>query len=272
MPSPSHYFTPVGGNWRHVTPNIVIHSCPFTRACLMNFGGRMSLIKLQTEDQGVVVFAPTPYAKESQSALALLAGDSPNVKYLVAPDFEHHMALKGWKEAYPQALIIGPEELREKKKKEGVDIDIVLRPQDGHKLLEGKTLSAIGFPEELVEEFDVMYLPSHQNKEILMYHKPTETLLEADAIFNTPANEQYKDSTTDPRGFIFPNIMNCMGFESGLQKTLLPKIYKDKPAARGAFKQLMELDIQRIIPCHGDLIEFPPDEMRIKLASLVSKL
>ncbi|AOW02154.1 hypothetical protein B0I72DRAFT_133514 [Yarrowia lipolytica] len=272
MPSPSHYFDPVGGNWRHVTPNIVIHSCPFTRACLLNFGGRMTLIKLQTEDEGVVVFAPTPYGKESQSALKLLAGDTPNVKYLVAPDFEHHMALKGWKEAFPQALIIGPEELRAKKKKEGLDIDIVLRPQDGHKLLQGKTLAAIGFPEELVAEFDVMYLPSHQNKEILMYHKPSETLMEADAIFNTPSYEQYKDCSTNPRGFIFPNIMNKMGFEGCLQRTMLPKIYKDKSAAREAFKQLMELDIQRIIPCHGELIEFPPTEMRAKLAKLVSKL
>ncbi|KAG5360991.1 hypothetical protein CJU89_4092 [Yarrowia sp. B02] len=272
MLSPSHYFTPVGGNWRHVTPNIVIHSCPFTRACLMNFGGRMTLVKLQTEDEAIVVFAPTPYGKESQSALKLLAGDQANVKYLVAPDFEHHMALKGWKEAYPQAVIIGPEELRAKKKKEGVDIDIVLTPKDGHKLLQGKALADIGFPEEIIAEFDVMYLPSHQNKEILMYHKPSETLLEADAIFNGPALEQYKDSNTNPRGFIFPNIMNALGFEGSLQRTLLPKIYGDKAAARAAFNQLLDLSIQRIIPCHGELIEFPPAEMRVKLAKLVSKL
>lgn len=268
----SHYFNPVGGNWRHVTPNIVIHSCPFTRACLMNFGGRMTLTKLQTEDQGIVVYAPTPYGPEGQSALKLLAGDQPNVKYLVAPDFEHHMGLKGWKEAYPQALIIGPEELREKKKKEGINVDIVLRPQDAHNLLQGKALAAIGFPEELAAEFDVMYMPSHQNKEILFYHKPTATLMEADVIFNTPAYEQYKDSKTNPRGAIFPNIMNCMGFESKLQRKLLPKIYKDKPAAREAFRQLMELDIQRIIPCHGDLMEFPPSEMRAKIANLISNL
>lgn len=272
MPSPSHYFTPVGGNWRHVTPNIVIHSCPFTRACLMNFGGRMTLIKLQNEDQGIVVFAPTPWGKESQSALKLLGGDTPNVKYMVAPDFEHHMALKGWKEAFPKALIIGPEELRAKKQKEGIDIDIVFNKSDGHKLLQGKSLAAVGFPDELVAEFDAMYLPSHQNKEILLYHKPSETLLEADAIFNTPANEQYKDSGTNPRGFIFPNIMNCMGFESGLQRTLLPKVFSDKKAAREAIKELGQLDIQRIIPCHGDLIEFPPAEMRTKLANLFSKL
>lgn len=268
----SHYFTPVGGNWRNVASNIVIHSCPFTRACLLNFGGRMTLIQLETEDKGVLVFAPTPYEKEAKQALKLLAGDAPNVKYLVAPDFEHHMALKGWKEAYPKALIIGPQELRAKKQKEGIDIDIVFKPEHGNKLLQGESLKAVGFPDDLVNAFDALYLPGHQNKEIMLYHKPSETLMEADAIFNTPANEQYENTTVNPKGSFIPNIMNYMGFESGLQRTMLPKIYSDKAAARAGFRQLLDLDIKRIIPCHGDLIEFPPAEMRVKLAKLLSNL
>lgn len=270
----SHYFTPVGGNIRQVTKDIVIHSCPFTRGYLLNFGGRMTCVKLPTSDDAIVMFAPTPVCEQSEAALKLLAGDKqPNVKYLVAPDFEHHMALKAWKDKFPKALIIGPEELKEKKKAEGLDIDIAFKPEEGNKLLSGAALAAVGFPKELVDTFDAVYLPSHANKEVMLYHKPSETLLEADAIFNTPSNEQYKDSDVNPKGsWGIPNLMNYMGFDSPLQKRLWKGLYTDRPAAKTAFNELLRLPIRRIIPCHGDVIEEPPAVIAMKLEDLVSSL
>lgn len=269
----SHYFTPVGGNIRQVTKDIVIHSCPFTRGYLLNFGGRMTCVKLPTADDAVVVFAPTPVCEQSEAALKLLAGDKPNVKYLVAPDFEHHMALKAWKDKFPKALIIGPEELKEKKKAEGIDIDIAFKPEEGNKLLSGAALESVGFPKELVDTFDAVYLPSHANKEVMLYHKPSETLLEADAIFNTPSNEQYKGSGVNPKGsWGIPNLMNYMSFDSYLQQKLWSKLYPDPAAAKKAYNELLRLPIRRIIPCHGDLIEGPPAEIASKLEDLVKTL
>lgn len=232
----------------------------------------MTCVKLASSDDAVVVFAPTPVCEQSEAALKLLAGDSPNVKYLVAPDFEHHMALKAWKDKFPKALIIGPEELREKKKAEGVEIDIVFKPTDGNKLLSGSSLASVGFPKELVDTFDAVYLPSHANKEIMLYHKPSETLLQADAIFNTPSIEQYKGSGVDPKGGWVPNAMNWMGFDSYLQKKLWPSLYVDKAGAKKGFTELLTLPIKRIIPCHGDVIEEEPSEIKSKLEDMVSVL
>ncbi|KAG5360722.1 hypothetical protein CJU89_3808 [Yarrowia sp. B02] len=267
----SHYFTPVGGNIRQITKDIVIHSCPFTRAYLFNFGGRMTCVKLPSTE--VVLFAPTPICEQSEAAVKLLAGDSPNVKYLVAPDFEHYMAIKAWKEKFPQAVVIGPEELAEKLTPEGINLDIGFKPSEGNKLLTGPALASVGFPKELVDTFDAVYLPSHGNKEIMLYHKHSETLLEADAIFNTPSTEQYKGSNVNPKGsWGIPNLMNYMGFDSYLQKRLWKTLYVDPGAAKKAYTELLTLPIKRIIPCHGDLIELPPAEIKSKLEDLMSVL
>ncbi len=38
-----------------------------------------------------------------------------DVRYITAPDMEHHMFLGPWHSAFPQARVIGPEGLAEKR-------------------------------------------------------------------------------------------------------------------------------------------------------------
>jgi len=77
------------------------------------------------------------------------------MKYLVAPDYEHHISMTPWHKEYPQAKVIGVEGLDEKKKKEDIKFDVIFTKDNKHTLK---------VDEEFDKEFDVEYVPSHGNK------------------------------------------------------------------------------------------------------------
>lgn len=98
------------------------------------------------------------------------------------------------------------------------------------------------------------------NKELVFCHKPSRTLIEADMLFNLPANEQYSKSDKSPTsGFLtklFISLNNTKGAAIG-QKRLL--WYVSSSADRKGFgksvDKIRSWDFDRIIPCHGDVIE-----------------
>jgi len=114
--------------------------------------------------------------------------------------------------------------------------------------------------DEFDAEFEIEYMPSHANKEVVVLHKPSKTLITADLIFNLPATEQYsKTGTPANTGFLtklFIGVMNTKGAATW-QKRLL--WYGGSKADRKGFNESIaridKWDFERIIPCHGDVIE-----------------
>jgi len=102
------------------------------------------------------------------------------------------MHLGPYKTAFPSAVVIGPEGLREKRAKQG-DQDVVIDIE-----FTKANKQEIKLSEEFSRDFDVEYWDSHANKEITLLHKPSHTLIEADLIFNLPAREQYSNTGEDP--------------------------------------------------------------------------
>jgi len=74
------------------------------------------------------------------------------MKYLIAPDYEHHISMTPWHKEYPQAKVIGVEGLDEKKKKEDIRFDVIFTKENRHTLK---------VDEEFDKEFDVEYVPGH---------------------------------------------------------------------------------------------------------------
>lgn len=73
-----------------------------------------------------------------------------NVRYIIAPDIEHHISLAEWKRRWKDAVVIAPHGLREKREKQGneeVEFAVVFGPGDGGEKL----------PEGLRGEFEVEY-------------------------------------------------------------------------------------------------------------------
>ncbi|KAK9237523.1 hypothetical protein V1525DRAFT_403842 [Lipomyces kononenkoae] len=240
---PMAYPTPLCAVPRELNPTVSILSTPFKQLGLIQMGARSTFISLPASNS-VVVIAPVPYGEDS----AAIVGTR-DVRFLIAPDMEHHMALKSWKDKYPSAKIIGVQGLRNFKAPAGVHVDYeiglankVISPSEG----------GIEDP-ELNEVFKFVYFPSHKNKELITYYIPTKTIIEADLLLNLPALEQYSKSPTNPRSG-FTRLFNVFHPDSSWHRRLTGGLLKDKAAAKVGLNAIQSLDYETIIPCHGEVI------------------
>lgn len=244
---------------RNLTPRITLFSQPFSRFGRIHFGMRATCVKLQSG--ALAIFSPTPLTQRVQSTIDSLGG---HVRYLIAPDIEHHLNLSAWKQAYPNALVMGPSGLQEKREKSGKQdtspFAHVWRSKN-KRTHEGKYGQ---LPSEFAEEFDVEYFHTHGNKDIAFLHRPDGgTLIEADLLFNLPANEQYSTANTDPNAGILTKLaiyftsLPSDGTEARGQKRFnwWALGAKDRKAYAESAKVVSSWQFERIVPCHGDVIE-----------------
>lgn len=238
---------------RQVTSNISTLSVPFARFGRIQIGGRATIVRLPSS--ALAVFSPVALTEEVRAHISAL-GAGP-VRYLVAPDMEHHIFLSAWSAAFPDAKLIGPSGLPEKRARQAnkpAEFDVVY-PDD---LAQPKP----SVDAEFDAEFDVEYIPSHPNKELVFLHRRDRTLLEADMLFNLPATEQYSRVPESHRGNIWSTLF-------GAAQTTDPKLgatwqkrfiwygfsARDRPAFNASVARIAAWDFDRIIPCHGDVIE-----------------
>lgn len=129
-------------------------------------------------------------------------------------------------------------------------------------------------PAEFKDEFDVEYFHPHPNKDVAFLHRPDGgTLIEADLFFNLPCNEQYSGSSESSTSGLFAKITNFM--LSG-PKTLpqggvtaanaQQRIHwwlmaaSDRKEYAKSVKVVSEWQFERIVPCHGDVVEDKANE------------
>jgi len=235
---------------RRITENITTLSAPFWRFGQLKIGGRGTLVRLPTGS--VAVFSPTaltPEVKETVSALG-------EVKYIAALDIEHHIFLGPWHEAYPQAKVIGVEglpEKRESQKNEKVPFSVVFTKANK---------DSIQVDPEFDSAFDYEYFDAHMNKELVFFYKPERTLIEADLMFNLPAMEQFsKTDETATSGVLtklFTYFNNTQGSAMGQRRLIwhgISNANKDREGFNASVAKVKGWDFDRIIPCHGDVIE-----------------
>jgi hypothetical protein len=113
---------------------------------------------------------------------------------------------------------------------------------------------------EFDAEFEYEYVSAHMNKELVFNHKPTKTLIEADLIFNLPAVEQFSktgvDATSGILTKIFRAINNTQGAAMGQRRFIWYAISSgDRKGYAKSVEKINAFDFDRIIPCHGDVIE-----------------
>lgn len=236
---------------RQITPSITICSAPFARFGRLKIGGRGTIVRLQSG--ALAVFSPVALTPEVRSTVEALGND---VRYLSALDYEHHIFLSDWAAAYPGAKLLGVEGLAEKRAKSsnhkaGTDFAHTWTAQNKTDLKVDPDFDA---------EFEVEYVHSHANKELVFYHKPDRTLIEADLMFNLPANEQYSRSGEDPRGGVLTRLF--IGMQNTVGTALWQKRFLWYVASAGdrdgfarSVKRIDGWRFERIVPCHGDVIE-----------------
>ncbi|PKS09439.1 hypothetical protein jhhlp_004054 [Lomentospora prolificans] len=238
---------------RSLTQNITTISVPFTRSGLIAFGGRATLVRLT--NGSVAVFSPVALTDAIRSTVADLTGPTNSVEYIVAPDIEHHIFISDWKREYPHAKLIGPEGLPEKRAKshpEAASFDVVYTAEQkgaGRK---------VTVDEAFDRDFDVEYVDSHVNRELVFYYKPERVLIEADLMFNLPPTEQYsRVSPSERRNSVFDKLFAALGRTEGDLTWARRFLWyvaskKDRDSFNASIRRIATWDFATVIPCHGE--------------------
>ncbi|KAF8521709.1 hypothetical protein BU17DRAFT_87587 [Hysterangium stoloniferum] len=211
---------------RKITENV----WTFSRSGLVPFGGRSTAIKLGTG--GVWVLASTPLDDETKAKIDEL-GD---VKYVAAADALHYLFLNDFKKAYPKAKFIGVEALLSNPK---------CPKFDG-----AYGADAPGTKYGFEEEIQSCYFSGFENKDVAFHHIPSKSLIEADLLLNLPANEQYAKVASKPW-----LLRLSLGPTSWLHQKIISNLGKNKEEMKRDARIVAAWDFDRIIPCHGDVIE-----------------
>ena len=198
------------------------------------------------------VVSPTALTTEVRSTVENLGND---VQYLAAPDIEHHIYLSQWHNAFPAARILGVEGLPEKREK-----DPATKGTPFAAVFTEKNKAELRVDDAFHKDFDVEYVGAHANRELTFLHKPDRTLIQADLIFNLPAREQYSRSTENPTQGVwtrlFIAVFNAQGHAMAQRRFLWYVASKpDRRSFAESVKRIDGWDFDRIIPCHGDVVE-----------------
>ncbi|KAF2277812.1 uncharacterized protein EI97DRAFT_431885 [Westerdykella ornata] len=228
-----------------VPGTITTLSAPFWRFGLIKIGGRGTVVRLQNGT--LAVFSPIALTPEVKTKLSTLG----EVKYITALDIEHHIYLGPWHQAFPNAKVLGPEGLPEKRKKNGNE-DVAF----SHIFSKSKPVESVDA--DFDREFEWEYVPAHTNKEIAFHHKPTRTLIQADLLFNLPATEQFSKAGVSATSGILTKLFGAaMNTKGNVQKRVI--WYGISAGDRLGFAKSVanidKWDFERIVPCHGDVIE-----------------
>ncbi|TKA59666.1 hypothetical protein B0A49_09213 [Cryomyces minteri] len=232
---------------RRVSKNITTLSVPFFRFGHLKVGGRGTIVRLNSG--ALAVFSPvalTPEVKKTISALG-------EVKYITALDIEHHIFLGQWHQEFPDAKVMGPEGLAEKRAKskdvENVPFSVVFSSKGDNAV-----------DADFDSEFQYEFVSAHPNKEIVFNHIPDRTLIEADLMFNLPATEQFsKSGVSATSGWLtrfFGSLNNTRGSAIWQKRFIWYALSaKDRKGFNASVSRIDKFDFDRIIPCHGDVIE-----------------
>ncbi|KAL2868494.1 Nse4 C-terminal-domain-containing protein [Aspergillus lucknowensis] len=208
---------------------------------------------LRMSSGSIAVFSPVNLTPAIRETLAGLGG---RVKYIAALDLEHHLHLTAWKNTFPDAEIIAPEGLWEKRQSVQEFKDTPFK----HIFRQANKDSPWTISEEFDHEFDIEYVYGHGSKEIVFLHKPSCTVIEGDLLFNLPAREQYSKTGECATSGIWTKIVKPLlstAPPATWQKRFAWYILSrsDRKAFTESMRRIDKWEFNRLIPCHGDVIE-----------------
>jgi len=187
---------------------------------------------------GSWIWSPIPCTKALATAMEAATGGP--VQYIVSPNMIHHIFLKPWKDAYPEAVVLAPPGLQDRKK---------VLPEG---LVFSGTLTESPPPESYGDVLDQVVFAGGGLEEVVFFHKASKTAIFCDLIQRFPAD----------------NKCYCGGFKGWLMKLdglvgpqgstprewrLLYWIKGGLPQARTArTKVLEEWKPEKLIIAHGE--------------------
>ena len=186
-------------------------------------GMRMAVILL--EDKSLMIYSPLPWTEDLQKAVSKLG----EVSLIFAPNQFHNLGVKSCKERNPEAKVLCSPELN-KKLKGIADIEIT---QEG-----GSLEQASEFFLEKIQGMPAV-------NELVLMHKPSNTLIVADLLFYFP------DSS---------GLMSLYAWINKIRDFPKPPILwnlavKDKVVYKRSINRIRGWEVDSLFLCHGKCIE-----------------
>jgi hypothetical protein len=208
---------------RSLTEALHVVDVPF-RVGGLELGGRMTVIRLPTG--GLWIHSPVRLDAETRAAVEGLGP----VSFLVAPNVMHYLFLKDWVAAYPTARVVAPAGLRRKQPELRIDVELTDTPDTGYA--------------EVMAQQRVSGIPKVE--ECAFLHRPTRTLLLTDLAFHIRQSPSWLTRT----------YLRLSGTYGKLAPSLLLKsLVKDKAALRTSLEAVLAWDFERVVVCHGEVLE-----------------
>lgn len=242
---------------RQVTSNVTALSVPFLRFGLLRVGGRGTLVKLT--NGSLAIFSPVALTDAVKAKVAELGG---RLAYIVAPDTEHHLFISEWAAFYPDAKLVGPKGLQEKRAK-STDPKVAHDERAFAVVVDGKPGSH-SVDADFDRDFDVEYIPSHLSHEIVFNYRPDGVLIEADLLFNLPAIEQFSKvpEAEKQRHALINRIAAAFQTTTGSTDLKWARRFqwylmsaRDRTAYSQSVARIAAWNFDVIVPCHGETIE-----------------
>ena len=215
--------TPPDTSPRKLADDVHVFDAPFLLFGIP-VGGRMTVLRLP--DGGLWVHSPVAFTPERRDAVAALGP----VRFLVAPNLFHHLHLPDWSAAFPDARVVAPAGLRVKKPALRIDLELDDTPDPAWA--------------PVIEQMHVRGMP--QLNEFLFFHRPSRTAIVTDLAFHYRHAEGLK-------------LRAYLWADGVLGKFAAPRFLrlfaKDREAARAAAQRAMKWDVERVIVCHGQVLE-----------------
>nr|AYM52343.1 hypothetical protein [Hyalangium minutum] len=208
---------------RPLAEALYVREVPF-RIGGMELGGRMTVIRLP--EGGLWIHSPVRMDAETREAVEALGP----VRYLVAPNLEHHLNLPAWAAAFPEARVVALPGLRKKQPNLRIDVELGAAPEAGYAGVMAQQ-HLRGMPR--VEEF-------------VFLHRPSRTLLVTDVAFHIRSSPSWLTRT----------YLKLNGTYGKLAPTMLLKSQvKDRQALRTSLETVWGWDFERVVVCHGEVLE-----------------
>lgn len=208
---------------RFVTEDLYVFEVPFRFAGL-EVGGRMTVVRLP--DGGLWVHSPVRFTPEARAAVDALGP----VRFLVAPNLMHHLFVQDWAAAYPNARVAAPSRLRHKRPDLRIDIP----------LGDGSDKGWAG----VIDHAFVWGMPKLD--ECIFFHRPSRTVLITDLAFNVHRADSWR----------LRAYLKLSGAWQRLAMTLTARmLIQHKPSVREVLSRVMAWDTERVVVCHGDVVE-----------------
>jgi hypothetical protein len=182
---------------------------------------RMAVIRLSGND--LFVWSPVALTSDLQAAADALG----TVRHLVAPNSLHHVFIADWKRAYPDARTYATPGLQAKRKDIAFDENL-------------ESARIAGWPEEI----EHVLMPNGITNEVVLFHRPSGTVIFTDLIQQFPA-----------RWFSgWRAVVAKWDLMLGPEPSVPRKFrmaFTDRRAARASLERILDWPAEKVLMAHG---------------------